>query len=110
MLKKQQIKSRKSCKVTFEIAQSELPETLKVENVHLVGEFNEWDTAATPMTYSKKAKAFRTTLELEPGREYRFRYLVNGEHWCNDWAADGYIPNGLGEDDCLVVTAAFESA
>jgi 1,4-alpha-glucan branching enzyme len=109
MLKKQQIKSRQSCKVTFEILQSELPEALDVESVHLAGEFNDWDTTATALTYSKKAKAYRTTLELEPGRAYRFRYLVNGEHWCNDWAADDYVANGLGEDDCVVVTPTMES-
>jgi hypothetical protein len=109
MLKKQPVKSRQTCKVTFEILQSELPETLDVENVHLVGEFNDWDTTATAMTYSKKAKAFRTTLELEPDREYRFRYLVNGEHWCNDWAADDYVANDFGEDDCVVVTPAIEN-
>jgi hypothetical protein len=45
-------------------------------------------------------------LELEPGREYPFRYLVNGEHWCNDWHADAYVPGDFGEDNCVVVTPA----
>jgi hypothetical protein len=43
-------------------------------------------------------------LELEPGREYQFRYLINGEHWWNDWNADDYVPGVSGADNCLVVT------
>ena len=105
MLKKRYIKSRKVCKVTFELPEAELPEAIEAESVHLVGEFNDWNTTATPMKHGKKG-VFRATLELEPGREYQFRYLVNGEHWCNDWHADAYVPGDFGEDNCVVVTPA----
>jgi hypothetical protein len=105
MLKKRYIKSRKVCKVTFELPQAEMPEGVDAESVHLVGEFNEWDHTATPMKRAREA-AFRVTLELEPGRTYQFRYLVNGEHWCNDWHADGYVLGGFGTDNCAVVTPA----
>ena len=105
MLKKRYIESRKVCKVTFELPQAELPESIDVESVHLVGEFNEWDRTATPMERATEG-AFRVTLELEPGKTYQFRYLVNGEHWCNDWHADGYILGGFGADNCAVVTPA----
>ena len=103
MLEKTYVKSRKIGKVTFQLAKSEVPEGVVVENVHLVGDFNDWDELKTPMKYSKKHKAYRAILELVPGEEYQFRYLVNGEIWCNDWAADAYIPNNLGEDNCVVV-------
>jgi hypothetical protein len=92
------------CKVTFELPEAELPEGVDVESVHLVGEFNEWDHTATPM--KRKEGAFRVTLELEPGKTYQFRYLVNGERWCNDWHADGYVLGGFGADNCAVVTLA----
>ncbi|MFB0537279.1 MAG: isoamylase early set domain-containing protein [Anaerolineae bacterium] len=108
MLKKQHIKSRKVVKVTFEVPEAELPEA-KVESVHLVGEFNDWDLTATPMT-RRKGDIFRVTLELEPGREYQFRYLVNSEHWCNDWHADAYVLGDFGEDNCVVVTPTGASA
>ena len=104
MLKKRYIKSRKVCKVTFD-----LPEAVEAESVYLVGEFNDWDASATPMT-RRKGGLFRVTLELEPGREYQFRYLVNGQHWCNDWHADAYTPSGFGEHNCVVVTPAEASA
>lgn len=105
MLKKRYVKSRKVCKVTFELPKAELPKAVEAKSVHLVGEFNDWNPTATPMERSKKG-VFRATLELEPGREYQFRYLINGEHWYNDWHADGYVPGGLGEDNCVVVTPA----
>ena len=102
MLKKQYVKSRKVGKVTFELPKAELPEATEVESVCLVGDFNDWDPAATPMNLVGKG-AYRAILELEPGREYQFRYLVNGEHWCNDWHADGYVSGAFGEDNCVVV-------
>ncbi len=102
MLKKQVVKSRKIAKITFELAQSEIQSEisaqLPVENVFLVGEFNDWNTATTPMKYSQKKKVYAVTLELEPGHRYQFRYLVNGDYWCNDWAADDYVPAEYGPD------------
>jgi len=109
MLKKRYIKSRKVWKVTFELPKAELPEGVRAKDVYLVGEFNDWNLAATPMT-RRKGGVFRTILELEPGRQYQFRYLVDGEHWCNDRQADAYVPSGLGEDNCVVVTPTKSNA
>lgn len=104
MLKKQVVKSRNVVKVTFAIQKEELPEDIEVETLNLVGEFNDWDETADPLALHKKEKAYRTTIELEPGRAYQFRYLINGHHWCNDWEADEYTPNEFGADNCIVVT------
>jgi hypothetical protein len=41
-------------------------------------------------------------LWLEAGQQYRFRYLVDGERWENDWAADAYLPNAYGGEDSVV--------
>ena len=108
MLKKQYVKSRNIWKVTFELPKDELPADLNVEHVHLAGEFSNWDPATLPMKRAKGG-AFRITVELEPGREYQFRYLVNGELWCNDWRADAYVPGGLGEDNSVVVASVAGS-
>ena len=105
MLTKKYVKSRQVCRVAFELPRTEIPEGIEAESVHLVGEFNDWDRAATPLKRGKHG-SFRATLELEPGREYQFRYLVNGEHWCNDWTADAYVPGEFGEDNSVVVTPA----
>lgn len=99
MLKKEYIKSKNVTKVTFELAKTELPEP--IETIYLVGDFNGWDQIATPLKRTKQG-AYRVTLELEPGRAYEFRYVINGGHWCNDWAADAYSPNAYGADNCVV--------
>ena len=106
MLIKQYVKSRQVAKVTFELAENELPEGAGAESVVLVGEFNDWDPAANPMKYSKNKKAYRVTLELEPGQSYQFRYFVDEQHWYNDGQADAYLPTGTGQDNCVVVAPA----
>jgi 1,4-alpha-glucan branching enzyme len=102
MLVKKYVKSRRVSKVTFQVPKAELPEGTEPESVFVAGDFNNWDPWATPMKRDKKS-VFKAIVELEPGQAYQFRYLVNGEQWCNDWHADDYVPNGLGEDNCVVV-------
>ena len=98
MLKKQVLKSKPICKVTFT-----LPETIKAESAYLVGDFNGWDEKATPLKPLKNGH-FSVTLELEKGREYQFRYLVNNTEWHNDWHADKYVPNPFSGDNSVVAT------
>jgi 1,4-alpha-glucan branching enzyme len=99
MLKKQPLKSKPVCKVTFT-----LPEAIKAETAFLVGDFNNWDEKSTPMKMVKKSGQFSITLDLETGREYQFRYLVNGTEWHNDWHADKYVPNPFSGDNSVVTT------
>lgn len=69
--------------------------------VNLAGEFNGWNTESTPLKRLKNGE-FTVDVELDPGREYRFRYLIDGERWENDWCADRYAPNRFGGDDSVV--------
>jgi 1,4-alpha-glucan branching enzyme len=95
MFKKKFLKTK--CKVTFE-----LPQGIEgAETVYLVGDFNNWDEHATPM--EKKKGRFTVTLDLEPNREYQYRYLVNGQ-WHNDWEADKYVQNPFSGDNSVVTT------
>jgi 1,4-alpha-glucan branching enzyme len=97
MLTKKFFKSKPTCQVTFQ-----LPKGIRANQANLVGEFNGWDIGANPL---KKVKGVWTThLELEQGREYQFRYLVNGSEWHNDEAADKYVPNNVDGDNSVVVT------
>lgn len=64
----------------------------------LVGEFNGWSTDATPM--ESTGDSFEVTVPLAPGR-YRYRFLLDGERWENDWQADDYVPNEFGTDDSV---------
>jgi hypothetical protein len=51
-----------------------------------------------------KTGEFKTSLSLKTGQEYHFRYLIDGEKYENDWAADKYVPNPeSGEDNSVIV-------
>jgi hypothetical protein len=45
---------------------------------------------------------FVAEVSLPAGRVYRFRYLLDGERWENDWAADAYVANEFGGDDSVI--------
>jgi 1,4-alpha-glucan branching enzyme len=81
-----------------------MPGDVEGETVFLVGDFNEWNEAATPMKREADG-SFTVTLELDKDREYQFRYLVNGTEWHNDWEADKYQPNPYSGDNSIVVTS-----
>jgi 1,4-alpha-glucan branching enzyme len=98
-MKKRFLKSKPVCKVTFELP----PQAANVATgVTLVGEFNGWDSATTPMKRSKDG-TYSVTLDLPSGREYQYKYLLDGERWENDWAADKYVHNPLGDGENSVV-------
>ena len=44
------------------------------------------------------------TLELDAGREYQYRYLVNGTDWQNDWNAEAYTGNPYSSENSIVRT------
>jgi len=96
MIKRTYSKTGRPCRVTFE-----LPPEVNAETVHLCGEFNEWDETAHPMKRRKDGR-FSLTISLKPDQEYRFRYLLDGERWENDWEADAYVPNPFGSEDSVV--------
>jgi 1,4-alpha-glucan branching enzyme len=96
MIKKAYTKTGRSCRVTFELS----PE-VNAQTAYLCGEFNDWDKTSHPMKRRKDGR-FTLTISLKPGRQYRFRYLLDGERWENDWAADAYVPNSFGSEDSVV--------
>jgi 1,4-alpha-glucan branching enzyme len=96
MLTKNYTKTGNYCRVTFR-----LPAEVGAETAALCGEFNSWEQAANPMKKLKDG-SFSATVSLESGNSYRFRYLLDGERWENDWEADSYAPNEHGSDDSIV--------
>jgi len=98
-IKKQYLKSRPVCKVTFRLPEEAANDA---DNVYLVGDFNEWNKQATPMNALKSGE-FKAVVELEPGHEYQYKYLVGGSEWENDWEADKYVPNPYGDGENSVV-------
>lgn len=98
-IKKTYLKSRNTCKVTLR-----LPEAAAASagSVYVVGDFNGWDQRSLPMK-KLKSGVHTITLDLEPGREYQFRYLIDGERWENDWFADKYVISPYGDSDNSVI-------
>jgi 1,4-alpha-glucan branching enzyme len=95
-MRKTYTKTGSSCRVTFE-----LPKDVDAEKVVLCGEFNDWDPEKHTLK-RRKDGSFSTTISLKPGSSYRFRYLLDGERWENDWQADEYLPNEFGTQDSVI--------
>ncbi|MBO9348557.1 isoamylase early set domain-containing protein [Chloroflexus sp. MS-G] len=82
-----------------------LPAAIWADTIHLVGDFNGWNPRATPLRATEHG--WMVTLDLDAGRIYQYRYLVNDNEWHNDWNADGYVPNPYGGDNSVVDTTIF---
>ena len=92
---------RKICNVTFT-----LPDYFEesFENASLVGDFNNWDAVANPLEKNEKTNLYSVVLELEGGKEYRFRYVVDGKTWLNDSEADRFEPTPFSDsENCILI-------
>jgi len=87
---------RGKVRVTFS-----MPQIDNIQQLNLVGDFNNWSIAETPMQQIPDG-VWSVSLSLESGQDYQFRYLANGTEWHNDWAADAYLPNEFGTDNSVV--------
>lgn len=97
---KKPLKSRPVCKVTFSLS----PDAANgAKSVILAGDFNAWSLDTHPLK-RKKDGAYAITLDLEPGKQYQFRYLIDGERWENDDGADAYAPNDQGSENSVLQT------
>jgi 1,4-alpha-glucan branching enzyme len=97
-LAKKYLKTRPAAKVTFFLPKEAAP---GAESVCILGDFNNWAPEANPLTRLGEGD-FTVTLELETGRAYRFRYMIDGWKYENDWFADRYESNPYGGEDSIV--------
>lgn len=84
-IKKQYLKSKPVCKVTFSVSAED------AKKVSVVGTFNEWNAKKAPLKKLKNG-TFKGTVDLETGNSYEFKYVVDGVY-INDSEADGYLWN-----------------
>ncbi|MEW5988841.1 MAG: isoamylase early set domain-containing protein [Chloroflexota bacterium] len=101
MLTKKYLKTAEECEVTFEL------EREGVQEAALVCETNEWRPVA--MKQPKKGGAFRAKVRLPKNGQFQFRYLLDGNVWENDEAADAYWPNEFGSDNSVVDTTPSQN-
>ncbi|WP_191013359.1 isoamylase early set domain-containing protein [Treponema zioleckii] len=98
-VKKSFSKDKKTCNVTFTVS----PEAAQgAKKITIAGDWNSWSSTEQALKKGKDG-SFSIKIALEAGKEYQFRYLLDGTRWENDWAADKYIPAPFSQTDNSVV-------
>jgi 1,4-alpha-glucan branching enzyme len=95
MIRCENDKGKARVRVTFD-----LPAASAHPPVSVVGDFNGWDPAATPLV--RRGQTLRASVVLNAGRRYAFRYLADGGRWFDDDTADDSQPNGFGGSDSVL--------
>ena len=98
MLKKAYTKSKSTCKVLFSLP---LEAAKNAREIKILGEFNHWNRENAPIM-RRDSNTYQAELELEAGKSYQFRYLIDNHRWENDWDADGYLPTPFGMKNSVV--------
>ena len=86
-----------------------LPGEVGAGHVALCGDFNNW-TAGNIALKRGGDGCWQTTVPLEPGHSYHYRYLLDGERWENAWQADRYEPNPFGSTNSVVIVGSPQLA
>ncbi|MDI1257583.1 MAG: isoamylase early set domain-containing protein [Flavobacterium sp.] len=81
-IKKQFIKTKPVCKVTFSIDGAD------AQTAAVVGDFNNWDPKAGELGKLKNG-TFKATFDLTKDASYEFKYLIDGV-FVNETEADAY--------------------
>ena len=81
-IKKQFIKTKPVCKVTFSVNGAD------AQTAAVVGDFNNWDPKAGELGKLKNG-TFKATFDLTKDTSYEFKYLIDGV-FVNDPEADGF--------------------
>jgi 1,4-alpha-glucan branching enzyme len=95
MLTKRKL-GRGKVRVTFA-----MPKLEGVKQLFLVGDFNNWSVAATPLARAAD-ETWSVAVTLDSGRKYEYRYFADNQVWHNDWAADAYLVNSFGTENSVV--------
>lgn len=98
-IEKKYLKTKNICRTTFRLSAEAAGEA---QTAFLVGEFNDWSMHGLPMKRLKDG-SFKAEVDLEPGRSYQFRYLLDDDRWENDWNADNYCFSEFGNCENSVV-------
>lgn len=98
-IKKEYPKNKNVCEVTFTLPKIA---SLDAKSVCIVGDFNDWNIHANHMKKQKNG-GYTIKIKLQPGKEYQFRYLIDGSRWENDWNADRYVKSPYGGNDNSVI-------
>jgi 1,4-alpha-glucan branching enzyme len=95
-IKKQFLKSKPVCKVTFTVAAKE------ANNEAVVVSFNDWNAQSSPLKKLKNG-SFKGTIDLEAAASHEFKYLIDGA-FVNEPEADGYPWNDYAGGENSLIT------
>lgn len=100
-ISKKYLKTKPICKVTFRI-----PAEIGVNHktAFVLGSFNDWNKNSHRMKKLVKDGSFSLVVDLETGKEYEFKYYLDGEVWLNDDQADKQVTTHFGDSSNSVVT------
>lgn len=99
-IKKQFLKSKPVCKVTFKVSADDAGGATQIQ---ILGDFNGWDKTVEPMK-ALKSGDFSQTIELESGKEYECCYLMDGTVWANEADSDSKVTNQFSEMNDVIST------
>ncbi len=94
-IKKQYLKSKPVCKVTFEVLAKDS------KTVSVVGDFNKWNTESTPLKKLKNGR-FKGVISLDADNIYEFKYVVDGNYQ-NEEKADAFKWNDYANSENSVL-------
>lgn len=98
-MKKQFAKNNVECKVTFQISAEILAGS---KQASVAGDFNDWNADANPVKITKGVGS--VAISLPVGKEFQYKFVIDGTRWENDPEADRYASNEFGEANSIVET------
>lgn len=81
-IKKQYLKAKPICKVTFTV------EAKEATQASVIGDFNNWDSKEGELTKLKNG-TFKGVFDLDKEASYEFKYLIDGAY-INESEADAF--------------------
>ncbi|MBK0370652.1 isoamylase early set domain-containing protein [Flavobacterium agrisoli] len=94
-IKKQFVKTKPVCKVTFVI------DAKNANSAAVVGDFNDWNADLGSLSKLKNG-TFKATLNLEKDASYEFKYLIDGAY-LNEPEADSFRWNDYAGSENSVI-------
>ena len=76
----------------------------------LLGEFNNWEKKSGFSLKKGKDGSMKAIVELEAGKSYEYRYLLDGGRWENDQTAEQYaLVQGFDIVNCVITVPVEET-
>lgn len=94
-VKKQFIKTKPVCKVTFSV------DAKDAAAVSVVGDFNNWSAQAGELGKLKNG-SFKGTFEVSKDASYEYKYIIDG-NYANEPEADSYKWNDYAQSENSVL-------